>query len=70
MTRARRCRIWQTNYPQAATAFNDVTYGERPGTQAAYQMIADLDDHLRSRAPAGAPPAGQADAVEPWVQVR
>lgn len=54
----------------AATAFNDVTYGERPGTQAAYEMIADLDDHLRSRAPAGAPPAGQADAVEPWVQVR
>ena len=37
---------------QAATAFNDVTYGERPGTQAAYQMIADLDDHLRSRSPA------------------
>jgi hypothetical protein len=54
----------------AATAFNDVTYGERPGTQAAYQMIADLDDHLRSRAPASAPPAGQADAIEPWVQVR
>jgi hypothetical protein len=35
---------------QAATAFNDVTYGERPGTPAAYQLIADLDEHLR-RAP-------------------
>lgn len=34
---------------EAATAFNDVTYGEQPGTRAAYQMIADLDDHLRSR---------------------
>ena len=36
---------------QAATAFNDVTYGEMPGTQAAYQMIVDLDNHLRVRAP-------------------
>lgn len=34
---------------RAANAFNDVTYGERPGTEAAYRMIADLDDHLRSR---------------------
>ena len=32
---------------QAANAFNDVTYGERPGTEPAYRMIADLDDHLR-----------------------
>jgi len=54
----------------AATAFNDVTYGERPGTQAAYQMIADLDDHLRSRSPAGAPAAGEAAAAESWAHVR
>ena len=54
----------------AATAFNDVTYGERPGTQAAYQMIADLDDHLRSRSPASAPAAGAAAAHESWAQVR
>ena len=33
----------------AATAFNDVTYGDRPGTEPAYRLIADLDDHLRSR---------------------
>ncbi len=32
---------------QAASSFNDVTYGERPGTESAYRMIADLDDHLR-----------------------
>ena len=31
----------------AATAFNDVTYGDRPGSESAYRMIADLDDHLR-----------------------
>jgi hypothetical protein len=54
----------------AATAFNDVTYGERPGTQAAYQMIADLDDHLRSRSPASAPAAAQAAESESWAQVR
>jgi uncharacterized protein DUF4129 len=55
---------------QAATAFNDVTYGERPGTQAAYQMVADLDDHLRTRTPAVPPAAGQHAAIESWAQVR
>ena len=55
---------------EAATAFNDVTYGERPGTQAAYQMIADLDDHLRSRSPAATSMTGQPVAVESWAQVR
>jgi hypothetical protein len=55
---------------QAATAFNDVTYGERPGSQAAYQMIAGLDDHLRSRTTAVPPGAGQAAALESWAQVR
>jgi Domain of unknown function (DUF4129) len=54
----------------AATAFNDVTYGERPGTQAAYQMIADLDDHLRARAPATSSVVGQSVAAESWAQVR
>ena len=52
---------------RAAEAFNDVTYGERPGTESAYRMIADLDDHLRSRTPGvdgtaaapGAPTAGR-----------
>jgi hypothetical protein len=55
----------------AATAFNDVTYGAQPGTAAAYRMVADLDDHLRSRSPAtaatpDAPPAGG----ETWAEVR
>ena len=44
---------------RAAVAFNDVTYGERPGTEAGYRMIADLDDHLSSR-PAGADAAATA----------
>lgn len=55
---------------RAATTFNDVTYGEQPGTQPAYQMIVDLDDHLRSRIPAAAAAAGQPAAVDSWAQVR
>jgi hypothetical protein len=55
---------------QAATAFNDVTYGERPGTQDSYRMIADLDDHLRSRAPAAPHAPGQPALVDSWSQVR
>lgn len=53
----------------AATAFNDVTYGELPGTEAAYQMISDLDQHLGRRslhaatATPTAPPGG-------WEHVR
>lgn len=55
---------------QAATAFNDVTYGEQPGTQAAYQMIADLDNRLRSRAPATAAPGERHTVVDSWARVR
>lgn len=53
---------------QAATAFNDVTYGERPGTQATYQLIADLDDHIRSRSMTSTVPA-QLPASD-WAQIR
>lgn len=55
---------------QAATAFNDVTYGEQPGTQPAYQMIADLDDHLRTRWQGGLLEPGQPAAHDSWAQVR
>ena len=55
---------------QAATAFNDVTYGEQPGTPSAYQMIADLDDHLRSRSAAVLAGPGQLAAPDSWAQVR
>ena len=53
----------------AAEAFNDVTYGERPGTESAYRMIADLDDHLRFRTPAtkGSATPAPHDA---WAEVR
>ena len=50
-----RSPIWQANCSRRAEAFNDVTYGERPGTEPAYRMIADLDDRLRSTQVARAP---------------
>jgi hypothetical protein len=55
---------------QAATAFNDVTYGERPGTQEAYRLVAGLDDHLRSRGPATALATGGPAETASWAQVR
>ncbi|OCB24814.1 hypothetical protein A5674_22250 [Mycobacterium malmoense] len=55
---------------QGATAFNDVTYGEQPGTQSAYQLIVDLDDHLRSRTAAVAPGPAHPAAPDSWAQVR
>ncbi|KZS81138.1 MULTISPECIES: DUF4129 domain-containing protein [Mycobacterium] len=54
---------------RAATAFNDVTYGERPGTQDSYRLIADLDDHLRSRAHASSA-VERPTAPDSWAQVR
>jgi len=55
---------------RAATVFNDVTYGERPGTEAAYQMIADLDGHLRSRGPVRASSSAAPPAADGWTSVR
>ncbi|BBZ09212.1 membrane protein [Mycolicibacterium doricum] len=54
----------------AATAFNDVTYGDRPGSEAAYRSVAALDDHIREAATtaghtSAAPPAGT-----DWAEVR
>lgn len=53
---------------QAANAFNDVTYGERPGTEPAYRMIADLDDHLRRGAATTRTPV--AVVTDSWTAVR
>lgn len=55
---------------QAATAFNDVTYGERPGTEGAYRMIADLDIHLRSRGPVKSAAPTAAMPTDDWTAVR
>jgi hypothetical protein len=67
---AERIPVLAAEFSQSAAAFNDVTYGERPGTQASYQMIVDLDDHLRFGAAALPPgPAGQRPA-DTWARVR
>jgi Domain of unknown function (DUF4129) len=55
---------------RAATAFNDVTFGERPGTPAAYRLTADLDEHLRSRQFATAPAAPTAPTDDTWAEIR
>jgi hypothetical protein len=59
-----------TELRRAAEAFNDVTYGERPGTESGYRTVADLDDHLRFRTPAGDDAAAASDAIDAWADVR
>ncbi|KWX65979.1 DUF4129 domain-containing protein [Mycobacterium sp. NAZ190054] len=53
----------------AAETFNDVTYGERPGTEPQYRMIAALDDRLGSQA-SGSAAAHTEAAQQPWAEVR
>jgi hypothetical protein len=55
---------------RAAEAFNDVTYGELPGTESAYRMIADLDDHLRARTSASDAGAAVPTVADSWADVR
>jgi hypothetical protein len=55
---------------RAAENFNDVTYGEQPGTESAYRMIADLDDHLRSRPSVPGVGAAVSAAPDGWAEVR
>jgi Domain of unknown function (DUF4129) len=59
-----------TELTRASEAFNDVTYGERPGTESAYRMIVDLDDHLRSRASAADDGAAAPTVADGWAEVR
>lgn len=54
----------------AATIFNDVTYGEGPGTPGDYQVIVELDEHLRSRSVGGRPGLDQRPHVDAWAPVR
>lgn len=55
---------------QAADTFNDVTYGERPGTEPGYRMIAELDDHLRFHTPAVAARSAAPTTADGWAEVR
>jgi hypothetical protein len=55
---------------RAADAFNEVTYGEQPGTESAYRMIADLDDRLRTHAPVTTTDSAPTTEIDTWAQVR
>jgi Domain of unknown function (DUF4129) len=55
---------------RSADAFNDVTYGERPGTPASYQIIVDLDNHLRFRSTTGRPGPIEPNRIDSWAPVR
>lgn len=54
----------------AASAFNDVTYGDRPGTEADYRLVAGLDEHLRAAGPGAGAFTDAASHPSGWVQVR
>jgi Domain of unknown function (DUF4129) len=57
-------------FNSAANAFNDVTYGERPGTERAYRTVADLDDRLRHDSRGATVPSAPTDAVDEWAALR
>jgi hypothetical protein len=59
-----------TELLRAADAFNDVTYGQRPGTESAYRMIAGLDDRLRSRARVTTAASAAPVAPDGWAELR
>lgn len=52
----------------AASAFNDVTYGQRPGTAEQYALVAALDDDLADAKPTSA--GASSEALSPWAPVR
>jgi hypothetical protein len=54
----------------AAASFNDVTYGERPGTESAYREIADLDGRLRSHSAGSARASATHAADDSWAPLQ
>ncbi|TDO14531.1 uncharacterized protein DUF4129 [Mycobacterium sp. BK086] len=55
---------------RAATVFNDVTYGEQPGTEPNYRLVADLDDALRRHAAPSTGDPGAPAVPDTWVPLR
>jgi hypothetical protein len=54
----------------AAASFNDVTYGERPGTESAYRNIAKLDERIRSRRFAALRDTAPQSGTESWAHLQ
>jgi len=61
---------FSTTCGSAATVFNDVTYGEQPGTEADYRTVADLDDALRRHTAPSAAGAADPMVTDTWVPLR
>ena len=55
---------------RAAAVFNDVTYGERPGTRAEYEVVAELDDALRRHSAPSSADAADSAVTDSWVPLR
>jgi hypothetical protein len=55
---------------RSATAFNDVTYGEQPGTPTGYRLIVALDDHVHYRSATGQFGPVEPRMNDPWTPVR
>jgi Domain of unknown function (DUF4129) len=54
----------------AAEAFNDVSYGEQPGSESQYRMIAALDDQLGRQSSSSHPAVDGVSVHRPWAEVR
>jgi hypothetical protein len=54
----------------AAASFNDVTYGETPGTEPAYRNIAELDERIRSRRFAAVRDDASHGGTESWAHLQ
>ena len=54
----------------AAASFNDVTYGERPGTESAYRSIAELDEQIRSRRFSASGDGTSQGGTESWAHLQ
>lgn len=61
---------FSTDLRRAATIFNDVTYGEQPGTQADYRIVADLDDALRRHSAPSEAGSADTTVTDTWVPLR
>ncbi len=54
----------------AAEAFNDVTYGERPGLESQYRIVASLDDKLSSSISREPDQSPVRQELQTWTEVR
>jgi hypothetical protein len=57
-------------FRSAAEVFNDVTYGQRPGTEPEYRAVADLDDRLRQQTRGTGATDASPDVVDEWAALR